>query len=123
MGISCIGSEENKVDQDEMRPPSPPKPKEFLYHDPGVKIGNGKYGPVNLIIHEKQLFALKIIPKHTIDKPKRSEHVKNEKKVLISLRKPPPTAEELFQIEQQKKQAKESDKEDQKEKKEKTTEV
>ena len=62
--------------------------KEFKYCDPGVKIGNGKYGPVNLIIHEGKLFALKIIPKPTIDKPKRSEHVKNEKRVLRELRKP-----------------------------------
>ena len=56
-----------------------PKPKEFLYQDPGVKIGQGKFGPVNLIIHREKLFALKIIPKDTIDKTKRIEHVKNEK--------------------------------------------
>jgi len=30
---------------------SKPEPKEFLYNDPGVKIGTGKFGPVNLIIY------------------------------------------------------------------------
>lgn len=59
-----------------------PKEKEFIYSDPGVKIGNGKYGPVNLIIHDKKLWALKIIPKLSIDKPKRIQHVKNEKAIL-----------------------------------------
>ena len=61
--------------------------KEFLYYDPGVKIGNGKFGPVNLIIVYGKLYALKIIPKETIDKPKRIEHVKNEKAILKMLRK------------------------------------
>ena len=63
------------------------KEKEFLYADPGVKIGSGKYGPVNLIIHKKCLYALKVIPKISIDKPKRIQHVKNEKAILHSLRK------------------------------------
>ena len=63
------------------------KEKEFLYADPGVKIGSGKFGPVNLIIHKKSLYALKIIPKTSIDKPKRIQHVKNEKAILHSLRK------------------------------------
>ncbi len=53
--------------------------KEFQYNDPGVKIGNGKFGPVNLIIHKGKLYALKIVPKTTIEKSKRIEHVKNEK--------------------------------------------
>jgi hypothetical protein len=33
-----------------------------------VKIGNGKLGPVDLIIYKDQLFALKRIPKREIDK-------------------------------------------------------
>ena len=59
------------VEEEEAKSPKPVKEKEFSYADPGVKIGNGKYGPVNLIIHNKTLFALKIIPKTSIDKPKR----------------------------------------------------
>lgn len=70
-----------------MKKPAPAPPKEFIYNDPGVKIGNGKFGPVNLIIHEGKLWALKIIPKTTIDKTKRIEHVKNEKYILQQLRK------------------------------------
>lgn len=62
-------------------------PKEFVYSDPGVKIGNGKFGPVNLIIHNGKLYALKTIAKTTIDKTKRIEHVKNEKAILLELRK------------------------------------
>ena len=69
--------------------------KQFLYSNPNVQIGLGKYGPVNLIIHEGQLFALKIIPKTSIDKPKRIEHVKNEKKLLIALRKDSESREPL----------------------------
>ena len=61
--------------------------KEFFYKDPGVKIGNGKFGPVNLIIVNSKLCALKIVPKTTIDKTKRIEHVKNEKYILQLLRK------------------------------------
>ncbi len=61
--------------------------KEFQYNDPGVKIGNGKFGPVNLIIHKGKLYALKIVPKTTIEKSKRIEHVKNEKAILHLLRK------------------------------------
>ena len=62
-------------------------PKEFVYCDPGVKIGNGKFGPVNLIIHKGKLYALKTVAKTTIDKTKRIEHVKNEKAILKELRK------------------------------------
>lgn len=65
--------------KDEKEEESKLKQKEFRYSDPGVKIGSGKFGPVNLIIHEGKLYALKVIPKSTIDKPKRIEHVKNEK--------------------------------------------
>ena len=44
------------------------KRKEIIYKDPKVKIGNGKLGPVDLIIFKDQLFALKRIPKKEIDK-------------------------------------------------------
>ena len=44
--------------------------KEIFYRDPKIKIGNGKLGPVELIIYKDALFALKRIPKRTIDKPK-----------------------------------------------------
>lgn len=45
--------------------------KEFIYKNPNVKIGNGKLGPVELIIYKNNLFALKRIRKMAIDKPKR----------------------------------------------------
>jgi serine/threonine protein kinase len=61
--------------------------KEITYFSPNVKVGNGKYGPVELIIYKDDLYALKKIPKSTIDKPKRIEHLKNEKNALLLLRK------------------------------------
>jgi len=56
-------------------------PKEVKYCLPGVKIGQGKFGPIELIIYKGELHALKRIPKASIDKAKRIEHLKNEKKV------------------------------------------
>lgn len=53
----------------------------MLYQKPGVVVGNGKFGPIDLIIYNKELCALKRIPKASIDKAKRIEHLKNEKKV------------------------------------------
>ena len=47
------------------------KKKEILYKNPKVKIGKGKLGPVDLIICNDNLFALKRVPKREIDKPKR----------------------------------------------------
>lgn len=47
------------------------KPKTFVYKNPKVKIGQGKLGPVDLIIHNGDLFAMKKVPKKQIDKPKR----------------------------------------------------
>ncbi len=38
------------------------------YQKPGIKIGHGKYHPIELIIARGELFALKKIPKQTIDK-------------------------------------------------------
>lgn len=48
------------------------KRKEIIYKDPKVKIGNGKLGPVDLIIYKDELFALKRIPKKEIDKQKKN---------------------------------------------------
>lgn len=45
--------------------------KEIIYKDPKVKVGNGKLGPVDLVIYKDDLYALKRIPKAAIDKPKR----------------------------------------------------
>ena len=45
-------------------------------------MGQGKYGPIELVIYKNDLFALKKIPKTSIDKPKRIEHIKNEKNVI-----------------------------------------
>lgn len=52
-----------------------------------MKIGSGKLGPVDLIIYKDDLFALKRIPKQHIDKPKRIEHLKNEKNILLMLKR------------------------------------
>ena len=51
-----------------------------------VKIGNGKLGPVELIIYKDDLFALKKVPKKLIDKPKRIIHLKSEKTILMMLK-------------------------------------
>jgi serine/threonine protein kinase len=48
-----------------------------------VKIGEGKYGPVNLIIHQGEIYALKVVPKKSLDTLKRIEHIKNEKAILL----------------------------------------
>ena len=50
-------------------------PKEVKYKDPSVKIGTGKFGPVDLIIYEEELRALKRIAKTSIDNEKRIEHI------------------------------------------------
>lgn len=70
---------------------------------PGVKIGQGKFGPIDLVIYQSQLCALKRIPKATIDKAKRIEHLKNEKKINQLIRQiglPQPTQQQqnLFGI-------------------------
>jgi hypothetical protein len=55
--------------------------KEVKYCKLGVKIGNGKYSPVELIAYKEDLYALKKIPKHMIDKRKKIDHIKNEKQI------------------------------------------
>lgn len=59
--------------------------KEICYSDLDTVIGKGKYGPVNLIIIDEELFALKKISKASIDNPKRVKHVYNEKNILKGL--------------------------------------
>jgi hypothetical protein len=49
-------------------------------------VGNGKLGPVDLVIFKDDLYALKRIPKVAIDKPKRIQHIKSEKNVLLMLK-------------------------------------
>lgn len=61
--------------------------KHIVYKNPKVKIGSGKLGPVDLIIYKDELYALKRVPKQQIDKPKRIEHLKNEKFILLMLRR------------------------------------
>jgi hypothetical protein len=56
--------------------------KEFIYKDPGVNIGKGKFGPVDLIIVSNELRALKRIAKLSLDNKKRTEHVQQEKNLL-----------------------------------------
>ena len=45
--------------------------KEVLYKNTKVKVGDGKAGPVELIIYKEALFAMKRVYKREIDKPKR----------------------------------------------------
>lgn len=61
--------------------------KVIEYKNPGVKLGHGKYHAIELIIYKGDLYALKKIPKATIDKQKRIEHLKNEKKVCQLMQK------------------------------------
>ena len=56
-----------------------------MYKDPRITLGQGKFGPVDLIIVDGQLRALKKIQKHSIDDSKRIEHVKQEKEILLKL--------------------------------------
>ncbi|CDW91165.1 camp dependent protein kinase a catalytic subunit [Stylonychia lemnae] len=60
--------------------------KEIIYCKPGVKIGQGKYHAIELIIYQNDLYALKKIPKSSIDKAKRIEHLKNEKNINYLLK-------------------------------------
>lgn len=57
--------------------------KVVSYSRTGLVLGQGKYGPVELIVYEKDhgFYALKSIPKASIDKRKRIEHMKNEKMI------------------------------------------
>jgi hypothetical protein len=48
--------------------PSDNERKVIHFMKPGIKIGNGKYHPIELIIYNSELYALKRIPKLTIDK-------------------------------------------------------
>ena len=66
--------------------PAPATSKLVNYSLPGVKIGSGKFGPIELVIYKNELCALKRIPKNSIDKAKRIEHLKNEKKVNLLLK-------------------------------------
>lgn len=59
----------------------------IVYKNPKVKVGGGKLGPVDLIIYKDDLFALKRVAKQHIDKPKRIEHLKNEKNILLMLKR------------------------------------
>jgi len=61
--------------------------KQILYKNPKVKVGDGKLGPIDLVIYKDDLYALKRIPKQQIDKPKRIEHLKNEKFILLMLKR------------------------------------
>ena len=55
------------------------------YHKTGVNIGQGKFQAVELVVYKDELCALKRIPKISIDKQKRIDHLKNEKKICKML--------------------------------------
>ena len=78
--------EERKLGEHKPSTPGDTQPKEVFYSLPNVKIGQGKYGPIELVLYNNELCALKRIPKVTIDKAKRIEHLKNEKKVNLALK-------------------------------------
>ena len=50
-------------------------------------MGQGKYGPVTLIVSNKKLFALKRIPKESLDSKIKIDHIKQEKQILLLLNK------------------------------------
>lgn len=63
-----------------------PARKEILYKLPKCKIGDGKAGPVELVIYNDELYAMKRVLKTSIDKPKRIQHLKGEKFILMLLK-------------------------------------
>ena len=68
-------------DAEKEKPAAEEEKKEVKYRRTDIKIGRGKHHAVELIIFKNELCALKKIPKITIDKQKRIEHLKNEKKI------------------------------------------
>ena len=54
----------------------------FNYRETGIQIGKGKWGPVELIVHDSKLRALKRVPKTILDNRKRIQHIINEKSIL-----------------------------------------
>lgn len=60
--------------------------KEVTYRPTKFKLGQGKNGPVELIIYKQDLFALKKIGKKYLDNPKKIQHLKNEKVILEKLK-------------------------------------
>lgn len=63
----------------------PQSQKEFEYQNPSIRIGEGKLGPIHLIIKNNNLLALKVIHKAKVDKPKRILHLKSEKYICNML--------------------------------------
>jgi serine/threonine protein kinase len=61
------------------------EPTRVTYKNTGVLIGKGHLGPVELVVHKGELFALKRIPKKALDNPKKIQHLKNEKHILKML--------------------------------------
>ncbi len=84
--VANFSKEERKLGENKHSTPGGTPIKEIFYSLPNVKIGQGKYGPIELVIYNSELCALKRIPKSTIDKAKRIEHLKNEKKVNLTLK-------------------------------------
>jgi hypothetical protein len=83
---ATTSKEERKLGENKPSTPVGTPNKEVFYSLPNVKIGQGKYWPIELVIYNNELCALKRIPKATIDKAKRIEHLKNEKKVNLALK-------------------------------------
>ncbi len=69
--------------------------KVIEYQRPGVKIANGKYGPIELIIYQKEIYALKRVQKQMINHPKKINNLKGERYILELLKGSSPFIVEL----------------------------
>ena len=54
----------------------------FNFLETKFSLGEGKFGPVDLIIHNDGFYALKRVPIDKIDNVKRYKHLQNEKEIL-----------------------------------------
>ena len=70
------------------------------YSRTDIKIGRGRHHAVELIIYKNDLYALKKIPKITIDKQKRIDHLKNEKKICHLLQEKVSVPEYFIKLEE-----------------------
>ena len=75
----------NNKNRDESPEAKKASKKLIEYSLPGINLGTGKFGQIDLIIYKRNLRVLKRIPKISIDRPKRIEHIKNERALLFAM--------------------------------------
>ena len=90
----------SNVDAQIEKPAAEEEKKEVKYCRTDIKIGRGKHHAVELIVYKNELCALKKIPKITIDKQKRIEHLKNEKKICHLLQERMPVPDYFIRLEE-----------------------